>query len=233
MPTCADFLAAVRDLRSALCIHVARGGERDRKRIAIAVADAYLRLDGQDPRAIHVAPYLEWQVFEATAGLGLVCSPLPDELRCEENPRAFSGWEPLKMHPKPAARFLPPCALVKEVLNVLTEESPDADGPARPERILERRRARKAHGNHAVHAQDVDRQRVTIRSDRSEALLPRAVRGGLAEGSGESRGVLGLIAQNYGGQPQTSSDPLSNSRLLHPNSEQAATGHRPVVGGGR
>ena len=81
-------------VRDELHIRSGKGGTRDRQRTALAVADAYLdtigahtrRDDGgvmpaQDLQRIHQTPMLEWQVFEALAGLGLVCDPLPEEER--------------------------------------------------------------------------------------------------------------------------------------------------------
>ncbi len=75
-----DFWARVRDLQSALSITPRGGGVKDRKRIALAVTDAFLTAGGP----LHQAAVLEWQLFEATAGLGLTCDLLPHEERCTE-----------------------------------------------------------------------------------------------------------------------------------------------------
>ena len=89
-----DLLTRVAQVHDELHIRSGKGGTRDRQRTALAVADAYLDTIGEharrddggvmhalDLQRIHQTPMLEWQVFEALAGLGLVCDPLPEEER--------------------------------------------------------------------------------------------------------------------------------------------------------
>jgi len=145
------FFSGVEELRTTLGISQGRGGEKDRKRIALAVTDAFLRVGGD----INAVPFLEWQIYMATAGLGLVCGPTAEELRCEEN-RALRDWDPLKMHPKPADKDCQPCALVNRIVTVLLKGKSNADRNAKLERIRERREPHKTLGDYPHCVADLD-----------------------------------------------------------------------------
>ncbi len=195
-----DFLARVAQLRDELHIRSAKGGPRDRKRVALAVVDGYLRtvaaharwhevregrqvMDERDLRRVHHAPMLEWQTFEAIAGLGLVCDPIPEEVRCQEEVKD-KNWDPVKLFPRPAGWDGTICGLVRKVVEILTKGGGDGERDE-PGGVHLGGATDEASGNHPGGPGAVDGPGAAIHPRRPPALLPRGQRGRLARPPGE------------------------------------------------
>lgn len=183
MSSKAEFFAELQDLRTSLAISSGHGVDRDRKRIAISVTEVFIRCDGD----IHQAPYLEWQLYTALAGLGLSCNPIAEELRAEESPKAFRDWDTLKMHPRPAPQFLVPCALVKQIVAVLMEEHPNANRAAELERVYQRRSADQSSQRQPKRLTVLDRPGTAVHPRRPETLLSGGVGRVVARAAGKNQ----------------------------------------------
>lgn len=176
----AEFWSAVDELRTALGIAPRGGSVRDRKRIALVVTDAFMTAGGP----LHQAAVLEWQLFEATAGLGLTCDLLPDEERCTEQVKDPKR-DALKLHARPRQELLTPCALVRQVIDTLMQkESQDDPTGGEPQRIHPGRKPTRTSQDFADRAADLDGKRLTIHQGRPAALLSRTERRPVAEHAG-------------------------------------------------
>jgi hypothetical protein len=82
-------------------LHIGPGPstERDRRRIALVVAEAWLLTVGTiESRRAHMIPVIETQVYANAHGLR--CDPLPIEERVTADPRLRAArWAPLKLFP--------------------------------------------------------------------------------------------------------------------------------------
>lgn len=142
----AKFFTEVAQARNALGIAPGKGTERDRRRIAVAITNVFLRVGGM--AVLHQAPVFEAQLY--TFAHGLVCDPLPEETRVENEPRA-RGFNVLKLHidsiTLDPALIDHPSPIVRKVLQILRKEE-ESDG-SRPAAVCDRDLADEAPRDYA------------------------------------------------------------------------------------
>jgi hypothetical protein len=178
----AGFLVVVAELRRSLNIRRGKGTDRDRRRIALAVADAWLRWRGM--LAVHEAPMVEGVVYANTAGL--VCDLIPEEERCDGELKLFTiAGSALPERPGPhLARVLAVLRAEEESIPDERDDDERRGAPDQPERVHGPRHpglgARGLQGDGLAVA---SRHGLAGHPGGGPALLPRARRGRLASGA--------------------------------------------------
>lgn len=189
-----QFLAEVARLRDALKIGPGRSIESDRRRIAVAVEHAFLRAGG----SVHTVPFLEWEVYDGVDGL--VCAPLEEEIRCQEDPKLRqSGWDPLKLFPRLSLPKDQPSPLVQRVLKLLRGGGTDGD---RSTTVRDRRMAHAAARNYPTAALPLAYSGAPSHQNRLKGPVPRSRRRPVAQKAGSGQAGRGRFVADHQTPPR-------------------------------